>query len=215
MDAKTGNEVLALQTDSPVHSSPVIAGGRVYVITRLNELLAIDESNGQVLWDHTGSTKAQACSRPSNVAVQGETVVVPYSSGELYALRVENGRPAWNNALTRTGNVTALTDINDIAGRPVIDRDMVIAVNQSGDLVAMNFVNGEVVWTREIASIQTPLVIGDFVYIVSTSGQVLCLLRRDGRVKWTAQLDAYQDPGRQGRPHRVELGLCLFPTSCC
>jgi outer membrane protein assembly factor BamB len=200
LDAKTGKQLWRAKTDSPVHSAPVIAGGRVYVITRLNELLALDESNGQVLWDHTGSDESATMLTSSNVAVAGETVVVPYSSGELYALRVENGRPAWNNALTRSGNVTALTDINDIAGRPVIDRDMVLAANQSGDLVAMNFVNGDVMWTRDIASIQSPLVAGDFVYIVSTSGQVLCLLRRDGRVKWTTQLDAYEDPDDKEDP---------------
>ncbi len=200
LDAKTGKQIWRAKTDSPVHSAPVIAGGRVYIITRLNELQALDENNGQALWDHTGSDESASMLSSSNVAVQGETVVVPYSSGELYALRVENGRPAWNNALTRSGNVTALTDINDIAGRPVIDRDMVFAANQSGDLVAMNFVNGEITWTRDIASIQTPLVVGDFVYVVSTGGQVLCLLRRDGRVKWTSQLAVFKDPDDKEDP---------------
>ena len=50
--------------------------------------------------------------------------------------------------LTRIGNITALTALNDIVGRPVIDRDMVIAVNQSGQFAAFNLVNGEIVWSQ-------------------------------------------------------------------
>ena len=200
LDAKTGKELWRAKIDSPVHSTPVVAGGRVYVITRQNQLLALDVKDGHTLWNHTGSDEAASMLASSNVAVTGETVVVPYSSGELYALRVENGRPAWNDSLTRSGNVTALTDINDIAGRPVIDRDLVIAVNHSGSLVAMNIANGDVVWSRDIPSIQTPLVAGDFVYVVSTEGEVTCLLRRDGRVKWTTQLQGYDDPDDKEDP---------------
>ena len=103
----------------------------------------------------------------ASVGVVGDTVVVPYSSGELFALRAQNGTPAWNDTLTRTGNVTALTVINDIAGRPVIDRNMVFAVSHSGTFAAINLRSGSRAWTRSIPGIQTPLVAGEFIFTVS------------------------------------------------
>jgi outer membrane protein assembly factor BamB len=135
----------------------------------------------------------------ASVGVSGDTVVVPYSSGELFALRTQNGTPAWNDTLTRTGNVTSLTIINDIAGRPVIDRNLVLAVSHSGTLAAINFRSGSRAWTRNIAGIQTPLVAGEYVFIVSTDGEVVCLNRADGRVRWTSQLPSFEDPkGKRG-----------------
>src|SRR5262249_31227539 len=93
-----------------------------------------------------------------------------------------------------SGNVTALTVINDIAGRPVIDRNLVFAISHSGTLAAINFRSGSRAWTRNIPGIQTPLVAGDYIFVVSTERQVICMTRNDGRVRWSVQLDAYGDP---------------------
>jgi outer membrane protein assembly factor BamB len=194
LDAKTGAEVWKANLGVPVHSAPVVDNGRVYVITQENELHALDAKDGKNLWTHNGIAESASVLLSSNVAVSGEFVIVPYSSGELYALRADNGTMAWSDSLSRTGNVTALTALNDIAGRPVIDRDMVFAVSHAGRLAAINIRSGERVWARNLSGIQTPVVVGDFVILVTTEGQVMCLARADGRVKWIQQLDAYLDP---------------------
>ena len=124
----------------------------------------------------------------------GEYVIAPYSSGELYAMRVTNGRVAWSDTLTRTGGVTALSELDDIAGRPVIDRDMVFAISHSGVMAAINLNTGDRVWTRDIGGIQTPWAAGDFVYVLTTDNQLLCLQRKDGRVKWIHQMPRWEDP---------------------
>jgi len=193
LDARTGKELWNTKVETPAHSAPVAVDGRVYTVTQENQLVVLDENDGHVLWNHQGIVEPAAIATSPSVAVSGEAVIVPYSSGELFALRVDNGSPYWNDQLTRTGNVTALTVINDIAGSPVIDRDLVFAVSQSGTFVAINLRTGGRVWTRNVGSIQKPLVIGDFVFLVSTEGQVVSLSRADGRVKWTATLPAFED----------------------
>jgi len=168
--------------------------GRLYIITQENQAQALDVNDGRVLWEHRGTVESAGILSSASVGVIGDTVIVPYSSGELFALRAQNGTPAWTDTLSRTGNITALTVINDIAGRPVIDRNMVFAVSHSGTMAAINLRSGSRAWTRNIAGIQTPLVVGDYVYVVSTEGQVICMNRGDGRVRWTSQLEAFGDP---------------------
>ena len=194
LDARTGQQIWSVSTVVPVHSAPVVVDGRVYIITQENETQALDVNDGRLLWEHRGTVESAGILSSASVGVSGDTVVVPYSSGELFALRAQNGTPAWNDTLTRTGNVTSLTIINDIAGRPVIDRNMVFAVSHSGTLAAINFRSGSRAWTRNIAGIQTPLVAGEYVFIVSTEGTVVCMNRGDGRVRWTTQLPAFGDP---------------------
>lgn len=218
LDARTGRELWNTKLRTPAHSAPVVAEGRVYAVTEENQLVVLDANDGHLLWDHQGIVEPAAVATSPSVAVLGETVIVPYSSGELYALRVDNGSAYWNEQLTRTGNVTALTVINDIAGSPVIDRDLVFAVSQSGTFVAINLRTGGRVWTRNIGSIQKPLVVGDFVFLVSTEGQVLCLSRADGRIKWTASLPAFgdavnrEDPIVWTGPLLVNSRLLLFSS---
>lgn len=194
LNANTGEEIWSVLTDTPIHASPAVADGRVYVITMENQLLVLDSENGENLWEHRGIAEPSSLAANSNAAIAGDTVIVPYTSGELYALRTDNGLPYWGDQLSRTTNVTALTVLNDIAGRPVVDNDMVFAISHSGTLVGINMRTGGRAWTRNVPGIQTPLVAGEFVYVVSTQGQVLCLYRADGRVKWVTQLPAYEDP---------------------
>jgi outer membrane protein assembly factor BamB len=194
LNANTGETIWSRATDTPVHNAPVVADGRLYVITQDNQLLVLNPDNGELFWEHRGIAEPAALAASTNVAVAGDTVIVPYTSGELYALRTDNGAPYWGDQLTRTGNVTALTVLNDIAARPVVDNDMVFAVSHSGTLVGINMRTGGRAWTRNMPGIQTPLVIGDFIYVVSTEGYVLCLARADGRVKWVTQLPAFEDP---------------------
>ena len=194
LDAKTGRDIWTAEMGAPVRAAPVVSDARVYIITQENKLRVLNAADGALLWEHQGIVEPAGIASSSNVAVAGDTVIVPYSSGELFALRVDNGVPYWTDQLTRTGNVTALTVINDIAGRPVIDRDMVFAASHSGTLVAINLRTGGRAWTRNVGSIQSPLPIGDFVFMVSTEGQVLCFTRTDGRLKWSTQLPAFVDP---------------------
>ncbi len=199
LDAHTGKQLWKVDTTVPVHSAPVVVDGRIYVVTQENETQALDAKDGHQLWEHHGTVESAGVLSSASVGVSGDTVVVPYSSGELFALRAENGTPAWNDTLTRTGNVTSLTIINDIAGRPVIDRNLVFAISHSGTLAAINFRSGSRAWTRNIAGIQTPLIAGEYVFIVSTDGQVVCMNRADGRIRWTAQLPVFEDPvGKRG-----------------
>src|SRR5262245_9366021 len=194
LDAKTGNALWTARTIVPVHSAPVVAEGRVYIITQENQAQALDVNDGRVLWEHRGTVESAGILNSASVGVTGDTVIVPYTSGELFALRAQNGTQAWTDTLSRSGNITALTVINDIAGRPVIDRNMVFAVSHSGTMAAINLRSGSRAWTRNIAGIQTPLVAGEYVFIVSTEGQVICMNRADGRVRWTSQLPAFGDP---------------------
>jgi len=193
LDATSGKELWKTGLDVPIVDAPTANGGRVFICTQDNHFYALAQIDGRKLWDHQGIAESAGILESTSPAVAGDYVVAPYSSGELFAIRVENGRPAWNDMLTRSGNVTALSELDDIAGRPVIDRNMVFAISHSGIMAAINLDTGDRVWTRDIGGIQTPWVAGDVLYVTTTDGALLCLERKDGRVKWVHQLQRWQD----------------------
>jgi outer membrane protein assembly factor BamB len=200
LDAKTGKELWKANLSVPIIDAPVVNGGRIFAITQENHLYVLAAADGRQLWDHQGIVESAGIMSGTSPAVAGEFVITPYSSGELFALRVENGRVAWSDTLTRTGTTTPLTAINDIAGRPVIDRGLVFAVSHSGRMVAIDVRTGERAWTNNIAGVQTPWVAGDFVYVVSIDAQLVCLTRKEGRVKWLTQLPRWEYPDDKSGP---------------
>jgi outer membrane protein assembly factor BamB len=134
----------------PIVNAPVVNGGRIFFSTDDNHFYALAEADGRVLWDQQGVSESAGILASTSAAVSGQFVIAPYTSGELYALRVQNGQPAWNDVLSHSGVVTALSELDDIAARPVIDRDTVFAISHSGVMAAISLASGDRAWTRDV-----------------------------------------------------------------
>jgi outer membrane protein assembly factor BamB len=200
MDARTGRDIWQKDLGMPIVNAPVVNGGRIFVSTHDNHFYAFAETDGRQLWDHQGITESAGILASTNAAVSGETVIAPYTSGEIFALRAQNGQVGWSEVLSRSGHVTALSALDDIAGRPVIDRGVVYAISQSGLMGAFSVNTGERLWTRDIGGIQTPWAAGDFVYVLDNNARLICLTRKEGRVRWIHQLPQYEDLEKKTDP---------------
>jgi len=200
MDAANGREVWQRDLGLPIINAPTVKDGRIFVSTHDNHFYAIAQSDGRILWDHQGITEPASLLASTSAAVAGEFVMAPFTSGELFALRVQNGQMAWNDVLSRTGHVTQLSEIDSISGRPVIDRDMAFATSQSGVTVGFNLSTGDRAWTKEFGGIQTPWVAGDYVYLIDNSQRLVCLTRKEGKVRWVHQMPAFGNPDKKRYP---------------
>jgi outer membrane protein assembly factor BamB len=188
LDAATGKEIWRQSVSAPLHGSPTVADDRVFVITVENELEVLAASDGHRLWTHSGLPEPAGLLGAASPAVEGDIVVVPYSSGEIFALRVENGRPLWTDNLATAQPMGALSALADVRGQPVIDRDRVFALSHSGLMVSIDLRTGDRVWEQDIAGTHAPWVAGDFVYVLSNDQDIICMTRQDGRVRWIREL---------------------------
>lgn len=189
LDAASGNVVWKQDTDLPIHGAPTVAGNRLYVVDVDNQLLALDVNTGSQLWSYRGITEPARILRASSPAVSGDTVIAPFSSGQVVALQASNGQPVWEEVLSRTSRTNAMSELRDIAGRPVISRGFVYAVSQSGVLQSMDQRTGAARWELPVAGVNAPLVVGDVVYVVSKSGELTVINRDSGQVYWTRDLN--------------------------
>jgi outer membrane protein assembly factor BamB len=200
LDAASGKVMWRISVSAPIHSPPTVADGRVFVITVENELDVLSAADGSKLWSHNGLPEPAGLAGGASPAVAGDLVVVPYSSGEIYALRIENGRPLWSDSLAASQPVGALSSIADIRGAPVIDRDRVFAISHSGLMVAIDLRTGDRVWEQDIGGVHAPWVAGDFIYVLSADNELICLTRADGRVRWTRELPQWQNEEKKKNP---------------
>ncbi len=187
-------------TEAPVRGAPTIAGGRVFVITTENELIAFDAKSGDRLWAFTGVAETTGILGAANPAVEGNIVIMPQSSGELAALRIENGRQLWIERLAAARQINPITNIADISARPVVDRGLVIAVSNAGRLAALEIRTGRRLWDVDVGGIQTPWIAGDWVFALSNEGQLIGVERDTGKIKWSMQLNSYATERQRREP---------------
>ena len=190
LDAATGGMGWRRDTSSPIHAAPTVSGGRVFVVSTDNELLAFNAATGVEDWNYQALVEPARLLRASSPAVSGDTVVAAFASGEVIALRTANGNDLWSQALSRASRTNALSEIRDIAGRPVIYKGDVFAASHSGVFAAIDMRTGQPRWTLPVASITTPWAAGDVVYVVSQAGELICVSRESGQVYWIRDLNA-------------------------
>lgn len=192
-DAETGKLLWKVKPAGPLRGSPTIAFGQVYVMTQDNQILALDATNGELLWDESGSaTQSGVFGVAAPAAGQG-TVIAGYSSGELSAYRYENGRPLWADALARTNISTQVSSLTDIDADPIIDSGRVYALGQGGRMAAYELVTGQRIWELTLAGISTPAIAGEWIFTLTDDARLLAIARSSGRVRWITQLRQFRD----------------------
>lgn len=197
LDARTGTINWSTSIGIPLRGAPTISSGRAFVLSHNNQLFALSTETGEVLWNHVGIQEAAGLVVGASTAVSNNTVVVPYTSGEIYALRPENGRVAWSDSLSRTGRLTAMSEVNDIAGLPVIDQNLAIIVGRGGRMAAIDIRSGIRMWEIDLTSVQSPWVAGNIIFSVSVNGEALAISRDDGRIYWVNQLQKFKNERKQ------------------
>ncbi|MEK9723000.1 MAG: PQQ-binding-like beta-propeller repeat protein [Rhodospirillaceae bacterium] len=200
LDAKTGKQLWREQADAPMRAAPTVRGGRVFVVTLNNQLFALNAKNGETLWRHRGVPEIASVLGGASPAVDRGTVVVAYTSGELTALTVENGRVLWQDALITQRRTDVVSSLSGIRGRPVIDRDRVIAVSNAGLMVAIDLRTGRRLWDRQVVGIESPWVAGNYIFMLTTDSEIAALSRTDGRIQWVRGLPRFEDPEDQKDP---------------
>jgi outer membrane protein assembly factor BamB len=196
-DAATGKKLWERALVQPLRGAPTVSGTRIFVLSQDNQLHALDAANGDLLWTVSGTVEVACILGTGAPAVALETVVAGYCSGELNALRAENGRSVWQDQLARTGRSTAMAALADIDASPVVDRGRVFAIGHGGRMVALELATGQRVWERNFAGVWTPWAAGDFLYIVTVEGEVLCITRSEGKLRWVSRLAQYRKPKKK------------------
>src|SRR3546814_20522432 len=107
--------------------------------------------------DLAGTIETSSLLGAATPAIALDTVVAGYSSGELVAMRIENGRPVWQDTLARTGVATSVAMLSDIDASPALDEGRVFAIGQGGRMAAVELATGQRVGEVNLAGNSTPL----------------------------------------------------------
>ncbi|MDE3059417.1 MAG: PQQ-binding-like beta-propeller repeat protein [Pseudomonadota bacterium] len=200
LDAASGKELWRKSLLVPLHGSPRVADGKVFVLTLDDQAYALNAENGEVAWNHRGiGETAELMSGIAPVAAGG-LVLIPYSSGELYGLASADGKEIWSDAISGGARTQATAFFSGIGGDPVVDGSVVLAVSSGGKMSAIALSNGRPLWERPIGSINTPWLAGDYLFVLTSDNTLLCLFKYDGRIRWATKLKDFANAKEKKDP---------------
>jgi len=159
-----------------VVATPVLSGGRLYVLTEDGEVIAVNTEDGGI----ASRTRIESGRVWGSPLVSGENLILSnFDRKTIYAMRLSDGKALWS-----TGKAGA--SISDV----VASGQNVLIGSLDGSLHAIDTTSGTPRWqfTADGWVTGAPLVAGDTIYVGTMGGSVYALTL-DGQQRWQFTLD--------------------------
>ena len=193
-DVENGKLIWQRAMGISIQSVPSGRNGTIYFVTSDNQLYALSLKDGSTQWTHNGipqQTKILGAPAPLPLS---EQVLVPYSSGELVALKQVNGYKLWEENLDSDLHVGALGfRFSDIMAAPVTYGGRVF-LSAEGHLVALDIRTGNRLWQLPITLASMPWAVDDWLFGLTNQQELVAIHATDGKIRWVTPLPQYKKP---------------------
>ncbi|GAB0058404.1 Outer membrane protein assembly factor BamB [Candidatus Magnetaquicoccaceae bacterium FCR-1] len=196
LSRNTGVEVWRTRMNTAVDSAPLVVDGKVILLTLDNRSHALDATTGQPVWSHSTLAEGLVVMGSSTPTFADGLVFVGYSSGEVFALRSDNGQKAWSDNLRVLGGSSELDLMQDVDASvvfsevqgPRLGARKAYMVNHQGRLIACQAGTGNRIWEKRLSAVRQPLWSMDRLFVVDLEGYVSAIGADDGIELWRVRL---------------------------
>ncbi|MGB8715090.1 MAG: outer membrane protein assembly factor BamB [Rhodanobacteraceae bacterium] len=152
-EAKTGKRLWSTQVDSSILSTPVFSGDMLLVRTDNGKVTALKRADGSRAWVYDQSTIPTLSLRGnSNLLVSHGVVFFGSDSGKLVAIRLDTGKPIWDQELSQQQGRTEIERLDDSDGNLILDDATLYASAYHGHLLAVDAREGRSLWDHPFSS---------------------------------------------------------------
>ena len=202
LDAAGGHKIWQVDLKPDKLRGTAFGGGpcfwndRLYVATGFAEVVALDPSNGTVIWRQNVGSPVHAAP-----TVADNRIFVVTVDNELIALSAQDGSRLWShNGIPETAGLLG-------SASPAVEGENVVVAYTSGELFALRVENGRPVWSENLASGRNlnaisamadihgrPVVDRGRVFAVSHSGRMMAIDLRNGAHVWEQDMASSNQP---------------------
>ena len=166
-------------------SRPVVSDGLVLVHTSNGMLQGLSESDGTVQWTVNLDMPALSLRGESAPATAFGAAIVGGDNGRVSAVLMQQGQMIWQQRISQATGSTEIDRLSDVDTTPVIVDGVVYALAYNGNLTALDLRSGQIMWKRELGSVNDFIVDGNRIYMVDQNDRLLALSTEGGVTLWT------------------------------
>jgi outer membrane protein assembly factor BamB len=173
-------------------TSPLVAGGRVFVLGADRSVSALDGATGRKLWTQQRTGEALVLNQSSVLMAVGDTLVAGMS-GRLVGLNPNNGSTRWEAPIASPRGTNDVERLVDLVGSVSRVGDVVCARAFQAAVGCVDAVRGSLLWTKpDVGSMG---VHGDdrFVFSSEDDGNLVAWNRTDGERAWVSERLRYRN----------------------
>ena len=174
-----------------VYTPPLVAGGRVFVLSADRSVAAFDGATGRKLWSQPRPGEPLILRQAGVMLAVGDTLVVGFS-GRLVGLNPDNGSVRWEAPVGSSRGTNDVERLVELVGRTSRVGDSVCARAFQAAVGCVNTVRGTTMWTQPASGAEGVHGDGDAVFGTEGNGTVTAWRRSDGSRLWTTDRLKYR-----------------------
>jgi len=175
LNASDGSIAWQTRVAGEALSRPVVSDGMVLVHTANGQLQALNEADGAVKWTVNLDMPALSLRGESAPATAFGAAIVGGDNGRVNAVLMQQGQLIWQQRISQATGPTEIDRLSDVDTTPVIVNGVVYALAYNGNLTAMDLRSGQVMWKRELGSVNDFVVDGNRIYLVDQNDRGVTL----------------------------------------
>lgn len=182
----SGQEQWRQRLNAPVFTAPLVAGGRVFLLTTDRNLIAFDAHSGKRLWGQAPATSNEnLILQQAGVLTAANNTLIAGMHGRLAGVQPDTGTTLWETPLSIPRGTNEIERLVDLVG-PVSKINGVLCARAFQSVVAcLNATNGKMLWAQKSYGIHG--VDGDeqAVYGTESNGVLVAWSRSNGSQLWS------------------------------
>lgn len=181
-----GRELWRQKLPAQAFTAPLVAGGRVFVLSADRSVTAFDSKSGRKIWAQQRPGESLVL-RQSGVLLAVADTVVAGLSGRLVGINPLSGAVRWETAIASPRGTNDIERLVDLVGSVSRDGDVVCVRAFQATVGCVNTARGGLVWSKPASGFTG--VYGDDKYIFGTEGdgKVIAWRRSGGEPAWISE----------------------------
>lgn len=167
-----------------VFTPPLVAGGRVFVLSADRSLSAFDALTGRKLWSLQRPGEPLILRQSGVLLAAGDTLVAGFS-GRLVGLNPDNGSVRWEAALASARGTNDVERLVELVGRTSRVEESICARAFQAAVGCVNAARGSVSWTLPASGAEGVHGDGEALFGAESNGTVTAWRRGDGSRLWS------------------------------
>jgi len=171
----------------PFRSNIKIIDNLIFLSNQENELLVVNLSNGEKMWQFQTTPQLLKSSFVNNILIDktNENVLFLNNYGELYSVNYRSRDINWFKAFKTFSS----TNKNDLfIGTPLSLKSQSLIISTGKIIANVNPISGIITWTQNIPSKVKPILTEKHIFVISDNKLLICLNKASGRVLWSTNI---------------------------
>jgi len=184
LDAGSGVEKWRAYIVGETLAKPLIKNNLVVAITIDNRLRAVSAFDGSERWIVEQATPRLTVRGSATPVAVGSSVIAGFDNGRLAAVSLDTGDTLWEAMLSPPSGRSDLERLADVDGMISVVGQDIYASGYQGSVAAVASESGQLLWLRDVSSLEGVSADWNNLYTVTEEGSVVALTRRTGDETW-------------------------------